>query len=157
MSWLVEEFVGALTAEAHNTVSAYRSDIQALIVWAERGGHHGPERVDRLVLRRYLAYLVTRRYAKRTMSRKVSAMRRYFGYLVRIGTLATDPSARLSAPTGGGRLPHVLGHDEIRVLLEPESVARAHNGKPERADQAQQIRVELRLVRRERHPGLAPA
>ena len=121
MSWYVDEFVGALTAEAPNTVDAYRSDVQAFIVWAERGGHHGPERIDRLVLRRYLAYLVTRGYAKRTMSRRVSAMRRYFGYLSRVGAVTSDPSARLSAPGGGGRLPHVLGHDEARERREDEA------------------------------------
>ena len=37
-----------------------------------------PAGVDRLVLRRYVAFLTTRRYAKRTIARKVAALRRYF-------------------------------------------------------------------------------
>jgi len=34
------------------------------------GGSLGPEKVDRLMLRRYLAYLATRRYSRRTIARK---------------------------------------------------------------------------------------
>ena len=130
MSWRVDDFVGSLTAEAANTVAAYRSDIAAFVVWAERGGHTGPDSVDRLLLRRYLAFLVTRAYAKRSMARKVSALRRYFAYLCHVGALVADPSARLSAPAGGGRLPHVLPHDDIRALLEPDSVIPAADDDP---------------------------
>jgi integrase/recombinase XerC len=118
VSWQVDEFVASLTAASANTVAAYGSDVAAFVTWAERGGHEGPETVDRLLLRRYLAALTTRRYAKRTIARKAAALRRYFGWCRRTGRIAEDPSRRLSAPTGEGRLPRVLSHNELGSLLD---------------------------------------
>jgi site-specific recombinase XerD len=70
------------------------------------------------MLRRYLANLATRSYARRTVARKVSALRRYFDWLRRTGAIANDPSQRLTAPAGEGRLPRVLSHAELGVLLD---------------------------------------
>jgi site-specific recombinase XerD len=105
-------------------VTAYLGDLRAFVEWAGRGGIDGPERVDRLVLRRYLAHLSTRRYARRTVARKASSVRRYFAWAARTGRLPIDPALGLSAPSGGGRLPRVLRADELAELLDepPASV-----------------------------------
>ena len=117
--WRVEEFVASLTAEAPNTVAAYRRDLTAFVEWAARGGHDTPATVSRIVLRRYLGFLSTRGMAKRTMARKVAALRRYFRYELRAVTIAVDPTLRLSAPKGESRLPRVLAVEEMAVLLAP--------------------------------------
>ena len=116
--WRCDEFVTSLTSVSANTVAAYRSDLASFIEWAERAGVDGPTDVDRRMLRRYLAYLGTRRYARRTVARKASALRRYFGWLLRRGEITDDPTAGLSAPRGEGRLPRVLRADELRTLLD---------------------------------------
>lgn len=116
--WRQPLFLASITSVSPNTVSAYRSDLVAFIEWAERLGVDGPEAIDRRALRRYLAYLATRRYAKRTVARKASTLRRYFGWLRRTGVLEIDPSTSLSAPSGDGRLPRVLRDDEITTLLD---------------------------------------
>jgi integrase/recombinase XerC len=116
--WDVDGFTQSLTAAAPTTVDAYRRDVAAFVEWAERASIHDPERVDRKTLRRYLAYLGTRRFAKRSIARKASALRRYFGWLARTGAIAADPSAGLSAPSGEGRLPRVLKADELSSLLD---------------------------------------
>ena len=119
MAWFVDEFGAALLSVSSNTRDAYRGDLLAFIDWAERAGHVGPESVDRLVLRRYLASLVTRRYARRSIARKASALRRYFDWACRCGHIPTDPATALRAPAGEGRLPRVLGTDELEHLLVP--------------------------------------
>jgi integrase/recombinase XerC len=116
--WDVDGFTRSLTAAAPTTVDAYRRDVAAFVEWAERASIADPERVDRKTLRRYLAYLGTRRFAKRSIARKASALRRYFGWLARTGAIAADPSAGLSAPSGEGRLPRVLKADELSSLLD---------------------------------------
>jgi site-specific recombinase XerD len=117
-AWRLDAFAAALTGASANTVAAYRRDITAFAVWAERGGITEPARVDRVLLRRYVASLSTRRYAKRSIARKVSALRRYFGHLRRAGVVAVDPSTSLRAPTGEGRLPRVLDQHDLGVLLD---------------------------------------
>lgn len=118
MAWEVEAFTSALTSVAPATVEAYRRDVRDFAEWAGRAGITGPAGVERRLLRRYLAYLGTRRYARRTVARKASSLRRYFGWQVRSSRLTADPTAGLSAPSGGGRLPRVLKADELERLLD---------------------------------------
>ena len=117
MAWQQDEFLRSLTAASANTVAAYRRDVAAFCDWGERSGAAGPDAVDRILLRRYLSYLATRRYSRRTIARRASALRRYFGWLLRSGAIVTDPSRGLSAPKGEGRLPTVLRRSDLEVLL----------------------------------------
>jgi integrase/recombinase XerC len=118
MGWQVDRFTSALTASSANTVAAYRRDVHAFVEWAERAGIEDPTSVDRRTLRRYLAYLTTRGYARRTVARKASALRRYFGWLRRSGAIMHDPAVDLSVSSGNGRLPRVLRADELHALLD---------------------------------------
>jgi site-specific recombinase XerD len=122
----VEEFTRSLTAAAPSTVEAYRRDLAAFFGWAERLGLSSPSAVQRTTIRRYLAYLGTRGFARRTIARRASALRRYFGWGRRVGAVTTDPTAGLSAPRGEARLPRVLQPHELRSLLrEPGSAGPA--------------------------------
>jgi len=121
MPWDVEAFARSLSGRSAHTVRAYSGDVRDFAEWAGRAGAGGPEHVERLMLRRYLAYLSTRRYARATVSRKAAALRHYFAWLVRRGVLDCDPAAQLRAPSGPGRLPRVLEHSEIDTLLDGHS------------------------------------
>jgi integrase/recombinase XerC len=125
VAWELDLFVASLTGVSDATVRAYRGDLAAFVEWCGRLGAEGPGTISRTTLRRYLAHLSTRRYARRTIARKASAVRRYFAWQVRTGRLDTDPSAGLSAPGGDGRLPRVLRDDELDALLDtpPATVA----------------------------------
>lgn len=118
MTWRLTEFSRSIDSLAPASVQAYLSDVAGLVMWAERAGMSGPDQIDRIVLRRYLAYLATRGMARRTMARRAAGIRRYFAWLAASGAIPLDPARRLSAPSGEGRLPHVLGPDEIRQLLD---------------------------------------
>jgi len=117
-AWDLDEFTASLTSLAPASVTAYRRDLEAFVDWAGRLGLDAPDGVDRRVLRRYVAFLTTRGYARRTIARHVASLRRYFDWLRRRGRIEVDPSARLSAPGHDGRLPRVLRRDEIEVLLD---------------------------------------
>jgi site-specific recombinase XerD len=117
--WEIEAYRRSVAGLSGDTVRAYASDVERFAAWAERGGAHGPADVDRIVLRRYLAFLATRRYAKATISRTAASLRSYFGWCSRRGLVTADPSVRLSAPSPDSRLPRVLGQAELERLLEP--------------------------------------
>ena len=119
VTWHRDEFLASLVSASANTIEAYGRDLNGFTEWAGRSEIDDPCNVDRLVLRRYLAYLATRQYARRSIARKASTLRRYFGWLLRHEMIVRDPSASLSAPAGEGRLPRVLDHGEIHHLLEP--------------------------------------
>lgn len=119
VSWHIADFELSLSDVAPATVRAYVADLDAFAEWAGRGGIDDPSVVDRRALRRYLAYLDTRRYSRRTVARKASSLRRYFAWCERRGVIAADPAAGLSAPSGSGRLPRVLRDEELDHLLDP--------------------------------------
>jgi site-specific recombinase XerD len=117
--WRLDEFVESLTGSSANTVAAYASDLRLLAEWVERSEVVSPADVDRLLLRRYVASLATRQFARRTIARKVAAIRRYYAFMRQRGYIDSDPSASLRAPAGPARLPRVLEHNEVSALLEP--------------------------------------
>lgn len=118
MSWDVAGFTRSLGGRSPHTVRAYGGDVRDFVEWAGRAQVDGPAQVDRVQLRRYLAYLTTRRYARATLARKAAALRCYFAWLTRRGTLADDPARRLRAPSGSGRLPRVLDRAEVAELID---------------------------------------
>ncbi len=120
--WDVEGFIGSLTGSSPHTRKAYESDLRQFVAWAERGGAAGPETVDHLVLRRYLAYLTTRGMARPTIARKAAALRAFFGWLRRKGLVATDPTRNLRTPKGDRRLPRVPKAAEVAALLDGAEV-----------------------------------
>ena len=122
MSWDQDEFLCSLTAVSANTVAAYRRDLDAFWAWAERGGVTEPAAVDRILLRRYLAYVRTSGLSRRTAARRASALRRYFGWLHRTAAIATDPTRGLSAPKGEGRLPTVVRRGDLEAKERADAV-----------------------------------
>jgi site-specific recombinase XerD len=119
VTWRVEDFTASLTSLAPRSVEAYRRDVLAFVAWAEAAGFEVPARVDRSLLRRYVARLSANGRAPRSVRRVVASLRRYFGWLHRTGGLASDPSSGLRGPAGESRLPRVLQHDELDHLLHP--------------------------------------
>ncbi len=133
MAWHQRDFLMSLTSVAPRTTDAYRRDLTGFVAWAEQHGVDGPAAVDRLLLRRYVAHLAQERYARRSIARKASTLRRYFAWCARTGVVPADPSLGLSAPQGDGRLPRVLRQDELNVLLDAPPAALADDDPAVRA------------------------
>jgi integrase/recombinase XerC len=123
-NWELASFVRALGGRSESTRRAYHSDLAAFAEWAGRGGVSDPASVDRMLLRRYLAYLGTRRYARASVARKAAALRAYFSWCRRRAMVANDPARGLSAPKAANRLPRVLSGRELDALLDPTRLTR---------------------------------
>jgi site-specific recombinase XerD len=116
--WDLPGFSAWLSGRAAATRKAYTSDVEAFAEWMGRSDVDGPDGVDRLHLRRYLASLGTRKLARATIARKAAALRCYFSWQLRQGRIGADPARSLRAPAGGGRLPRVLSQGELSALLD---------------------------------------
>jgi integrase/recombinase XerC len=128
--WMTDRFASSLISTSANTRKAYLADLAGFTEWADGEGLTGPGELHRLVFRRYLAYLGARRYARSSIARKASTLRRYCRWLKRSGCLTVDPAEGLSAPKPEGRLPQVLRADELEALLDspPPVVATGDEG-----------------------------
>ncbi len=117
-NWGLSAWLDSLSGVADSTRAVYARDAAAAAGWLQEADHAGPASVDRRVLRRYLAHLAGCGYAARTITRKVSVLRRYFDWARRTGRIEADPTLGLTAPRGGSRLPQVLKDDQIHTLIE---------------------------------------
>jgi site-specific recombinase XerD len=117
MGWNIDQFARSLTASAPNTVDAYRSDVTLFAEWVSRLDITEPTEVSRDVVRQYVSFLTTMKLAKRSISRKIASLRRYFGWLVRNGVVVADPTSAVRTPSDSGRLPKVLTADQLEALL----------------------------------------
>jgi integrase/recombinase XerC len=115
--WHLNGFTASLTGASPHTRAAYDRDVRQFAEWAGRGGTAGPGGVDHALLRRYLAFLTTRGFARRSIARKAASLRAYFAWLRRRRLVAADPGRNLRAPKGDARLPRVPRVAEVAVLL----------------------------------------
>ncbi|NQU73969.1 MAG: tyrosine recombinase XerC [Candidatus Omnitrophica bacterium] len=76
------------------------------------------EKIDYLVIRKYLADLKARNYSKRTVARKLACLRSFFKFLYREGYVKSNPVSSISTPRLDKKLPVFLDEGEIAKLLE---------------------------------------
>ena len=122
-SQLVDAFLTYMRSERNaspQTVRAYASDLARYLEWAERSGAD-PLGADPRILRRYLAELDRARYARRTIARRLSAIRSLMAYLNREGVLSHDPASVIATPKLPARLPRLVPSDLLAELLDAPS------------------------------------
>lgn len=118
---VADDFVRAAAAErdlSPHTISAYRSDLRDFSEWAGRSDHHELRTIDRTLIRRYVSYLAERRYARRSIARKASAIRSMLSWAVARGLLASSPAADVQAPKLDKPLPKVMKQQAAAQLCE---------------------------------------
>ena len=134
MAWDVAGFTASLTGLSEHTRRAYEHDVNEFVAWAERGGAPAPADADHRALRRYLAFLDTRGFARRSIARKAAAVRAYLRYLRRHDVITTDPSRSLRTPKGDARLPRVPRRDEAAAFLDDAAARTVDPGLDPDAD-----------------------
>jgi integrase/recombinase XerD len=126
MSGLIDQFLDALWLErglAEHTLNAYRSDLAKFSFWLDNRG-------DSLltlrgeILHDYLAWRLEQGFKATSTARLLSALRRFFQYLIREQLREDDPTALLLTPKLPKRLPKDLSESQVEALLsEPDTGA----------------------------------
>jgi integrase/recombinase XerC len=124
----IDAFVQSLAVEkgySQHTCRAYRHDLEEFSVYfVEISGSHrsGPdaakiEQVDAMTIRGYLGHL-HKKNTKRTIARKLSALRSFFNYFVKQGRLTDNPAEMILTPKQDKTIPVYLPVDEMFRLLD---------------------------------------
>lgn len=116
--WQLAAFEAAHTSLSARTLAAYTTDVRLFAEWVARLQIEQPRAVTRRHVRRYIASLSTREFARRSIARKAAALRRYFGWAVGAGHADADPTIGLHVASDAGRLPRVLDQGDLGHLLE---------------------------------------
>jgi site-specific recombinase XerC len=99
------------------TVSAYRRELDAFAHWCAQQQIDDCARIDGQHVRMFAARSHAGGLQASSVQRRLSALRTFFGYLLREGLVNTNPAVGISAPKAGKRLPHTLDVDQMGRLL----------------------------------------
>ncbi len=118
----LEKFLTYLRVEKNyskHTLTGYMHDLREFYRFLDG---RTPETTDKDVLRKYLASLQAQGLMKKSVARRMASLRTFFRYLVREGTITTNPTMAIRNPKIEKRLPIVLDESEVALLLDsPET------------------------------------
>ena len=100
------------------TVRNYRTDLEPLFDFMLKNGVPDLKALDRAALRAYLAWLIELGYVRRSVARKVSALRTLLRWLVRLKLIDADPLPRRGVMKLDSRLPRFLSQNEAARLVQ---------------------------------------
>ena len=95
-----------------HTISNYARDLAYLINFLKG------KKLDRAAAREYLLQLEKKRYARRSIARKLSCARSFIRFLVREKEIKANPFEPLLTPKLPKKLPNFLYREELKGLLE---------------------------------------
>ena len=118
---VIERFLKAARVErdlSAHTLSAYASDLEQFTEWARRNQVTDIESINRRLLRRFIAFLNQRGYARRSIARKRSALRSMLEWAVAREVIASNPADDLPGPKLDRPLPRVMKVVDAKRLCE---------------------------------------
>lgn len=101
-----------------HTLSAYERDVRALLEFFVRDGVETLAAADAYHIRRFAAECHRRGLGPRSIARRLSAVRTFYGYLLRRGLATTNPAVHVQAPRPSRRLPATLDTDQMASMLK---------------------------------------
>ncbi|HQG30602.1 MAG TPA: site-specific tyrosine recombinase XerD [Deltaproteobacteria bacterium] len=119
----IDSFLEYLVVErsvAENTISAYENDLKSFFEWMEEKGKDigGIGKSD---LTDFSSSLKSRKLKSTSISRRLSAVRQFYRFLLEEGGIKKDPTREMVTPKRGKYLPQVLSTDEVdRLLAAPD-------------------------------------
>ncbi len=100
-----------------HTLDGYRRDLEALAAWCEGQARDALRLVPEDV-RAFVAAEHRRGLSPKSLQRRLSAVRSFYGWLLKHARIAASPAAGIRAPKAPRKLPQVLDPDEAQVLVE---------------------------------------
>jgi tyrosine recombinase XerC len=118
MDRYIEKFLIYLNIEKNcssHTLVNYRIDLKQLRDFLSE---KDVQKIDRLDIRKFMAWLKGRDLKKRTLARKLSVIRSFFKFLLREGYVNSGPVFGISSPKLEKRLPIFLDVHKVTKLIE---------------------------------------
>ena len=117
----IEKFLSHLALEKRmspHTVAAYRRDLERLAAFCDRRRYERWDTLQSIHLRTFAASEHAGGLAPRSVQRRLSAARTFFGYLQREANSSSNPALDVRAPKAKRRLPATLDADQMGRLLD---------------------------------------
>ena len=114
------QYLAAERRQSPHTCNAYQRDLTRLAQWltSQSPPLTAWEHLTEAEVRRYAAALNRDGLAGRSIARALSAIRRFYEYLIREHRLRHNPALDVKAPRSGRRLPVAADADQLTHLLD---------------------------------------
>lgn len=124
---LVARFIEQLRYERRNsaqTAKAYQRDLSKLVEFCENAGIVHWQNLKTHDIQNHIIERHRCGLSSRSLQRELSAIRSFFGFLVKQRQLDANPAAHIKAPKPAKKLPKTLDPDQISGILDsaPESM-----------------------------------
>lgn len=120
---VITQFVTHLSRQrrlSEHTCDAYANDLRQLADYLTRYQIHSPEQIDRSQVRGFLGFLNSEGFGRRSIARKLAAVRTFLSYLCNTGALKKNPALDVRPPKQEKALPVQMNVDETaRVMAVP--------------------------------------
>jgi integrase/recombinase XerC len=120
MDGWIDRFLDHLRIERNtspHTVKAYAEDLFVLRDYVRATGGGDADALTSRLLRGFVAQLHESGFAASSVARRMSAVRSFCKYLLRMEAIGRDPTQGLRTPKVGRKLPHFLGTKQVEALL----------------------------------------
>lgn len=113
----VNDFIKYIEVEKNysdHTIISYREDLVEFFKYLDG---KDVKKTDYKFIRTYLAYMFSKKYEKKTISRHISTLRSFYKYLYEEKIIDRNPMVLISNPKLDKKLPNFLYYDELEILL----------------------------------------
>lgn len=100
---------------SEHTVRNYANDLYALSSFL--GPDKKIEQVDKPLLREFLVHLTEQKLARRSIVRRLSALRSFFSYLLKEKVLTLNPMEEIESPKLERKIPLSLSYEQVQNLF----------------------------------------
>lgn len=102
-----------------HTITSYQTDLVNFIDFLElQFGGSSLEGVNHNFIRSWLAHLKEKGLTAKSLNRKISSLKSFFKYQLKIGAIETTPMAKVISPKIGSRLPVFIKEEDTKKLVE---------------------------------------
>jgi integrase/recombinase XerD len=117
---LIDSFCDALWLEdglARNTLESYRRDLKQFASWLKAGRRKSLAQSAHVDIAAFMACPLNMRGKARSVSRRLSSLKRFFRFALRQNLITGDPTSRIDPPKLPRALPKSLSEAEVERLL----------------------------------------
>jgi integrase/recombinase XerC len=103
---------------SEHTIISYRNDLEQFWKYIEKAFPNTTwEKVDAAIIRTWIVTLMEEKISPRSINRKMSALKSFYKYHIKMGTFTTNPMLQVHSSKTGQRLPQFVEEIDMEKLF----------------------------------------
>lgn len=130
-----EAFIEYLTVEkrySEHTILAYRKDLQQFELFLKAYFGEIGLTITHIHIRSWMVELVNNGVNSRSINRKLSTLRSYYGFLIRRGYMEKDPTLKILPPKTEKKLPSIIQEAPLDAFISEEVTGTSYESMRDR-------------------------